>query len=97
MPDTRKVFYRILRPRMGEGFTRDFSEGGCCVLLNEQLAPGSVLEIVFDMPGSKSLRITVTGRVMWQDNYLTGIKFLSPLQPSSPAPDAPEADSGRKG
>lgn len=77
--DTRKIYYQILKPRVGEGYTQNFSETGCCVLMNEQLPPGSVIELVFDLPGRKE-QVRITGRVIWQDNYLTGIRFLTPYQ-----------------
>lgn len=76
IPDHRRIDFRLIKPQAGEGFTQNFSEEGCCVVLNEELPPGSIIEMVFKLPGADDRRQRVVGKVVWQENYLTGIRFL---------------------
>lgn len=76
IPDHRRVDFRLIKPQAGEGFTQNFSEEGCCVVLNEELPPGSVIELIFQLPGAEDRRQRVVGEVVWQENFLTGIRFL---------------------
>jgi hypothetical protein len=46
------------------------------VVLNEELPPGSIIELVFKLPGVEDRRQRVVGKVVWQENFLTGIRFL---------------------
>lgn len=86
--DTRKVFYQIVKPRAGEGFSQNFSENGCCLLLNEELPPGSLIEVYFNLPERSRRPLRVLGRVMWQENHLTGVRFI-PLD-RAPRPNGTE-------
>ena len=74
--DHRRVDFRLIKPQTGEGFTQNFSEEGCCVVLNEELPPGSIIELMFKLPGVEDRRQRVVGKVVWQENFLTGIRFL---------------------
>jgi hypothetical protein len=74
--DHRRIDFRLIKPQAGEGFTQNFSEEGCCVVLNEELPPGSVIELTFKLPGAEDRRQRVVGKVVWQENFLTGIRFL---------------------
>ncbi len=76
IPDHRRVDFRLIKPQTGEGFTQNFSEEGCCVVLNEELPPGSIIELMFLLPGAEDRRQRVVGKVVWQENFLTGIRFL---------------------
>jgi len=73
----RKINYKIRKPLEGEGFTQNISEGGCCLMLNEELAPGSVIEMDFGPLNGTSQSVRATGKVVWQREYLTGIRFLN--------------------
>lgn len=89
MDDARKIVYQIVKPRAGEGFSQNFSENGCCLLLNELLPPGSMIEIFFNLPGRGRRPLRVLGRVMWQENYLTGVRFLPRNGSPRSAPKTP--------
>jgi len=73
----KKIDYKIIKPQKGGGYTQNLSEEGCCLLLNEELPPGSILELNFNGIGSNSKPVRAIGKVIWQNDYLTGIKFLS--------------------
>lgn len=73
----RKISYRIRKPLAGEGFTQNISEGGCCLMLNEELAPGSVIELDFGPLNGSSESVRAVGKVVWQNDDLTGIRFLN--------------------
>lgn len=73
----RKVNYRIRKPVAGEGFTQNISEGGCCLMLNEELPPGAVIELDFGPLNGDSRSVRALGKVVWQNDDLTGIRFLN--------------------
>jgi hypothetical protein len=74
------VSYKILTPSGDTGITQNISEGGLCLLLNNDLVPGTILEVKFENPeeASKSVRSFV--KVVWQNQtekgFLTGVKFI---------------------
>ena len=74
------VSYKILTPSGDMGMTQNISDGGLCLLLNNDLSPGTILEVKFEIPeeASKSVRSFV--EVIWQNHtengYLTGVKFI---------------------
>ena len=76
----KQMTYRELVPSGEEGVIQDISEGGLCLLLNREFAPGSILEVRYELqsPSPKSIESIV--KVIWQrksdKGYLTGVKFL---------------------
>lgn len=72
------VSYKILTPSGDMGMTQNISEGGLCLLLNNNLVPGTVLEVKFEHPEKASIKSFV--EVVWQNQtdkgYLTGVKFI---------------------
>lgn len=74
--EIQKVNYRILKPLKGEGFIQNLSEGGCCILLSEKLPPGSIVELEFEEMENNSKPVKTLGEVVWQKNYIAGIKFI---------------------
>ncbi len=76
----QKVSYRTNSYIRGEGFSQNLSENGCCLFLNEEVPIGSLIEITFDTLGNNSNDIRVIGRVIWQKDFLSGIKFLPDIK-----------------
>jgi len=81
---TTEVKYTVLLPSANTGLTKNISEGGLCLLLNEQLDKGTILRVEFDLLGEEShekTHIEAVVRIMWQekqgDKFLTGVKFLT--------------------
>jgi len=72
----QRVSYRTNSLVSGEGFSQNLSEKGCCLFLNEEVPIGSLIEITFDRLGNNSSDVKVIGRVIWQKDFLSGIKFL---------------------
>jgi hypothetical protein len=58
-------------------FTQDISQTGMCLLLDNEVSPGMILKLNFDLPGQSTQPIDTLAEVIWQDNYLTGVKFIS--------------------
>jgi len=73
------VSYRVIVPSIGEGVTKNISEGGLCLLLDKELPLGTILEIKFELPGEEGCPIETFVRVVWQrkteNGFLTGVKF----------------------
>ncbi|MBD3414704.1 MAG: hypothetical protein GF421_09780 [Candidatus Aminicenantes bacterium] len=63
----------------GEGFSQNLSEKGCCLFLNQELPEGSLVEITFPRLGSNNHGARIIGRVIWQKEYLSGIKFINQI------------------
>ncbi|HHF51917.1 MAG: PilZ domain-containing protein [Candidatus Aminicenantes bacterium] len=76
----QRVSYRTNSSIRGEGFSQNLSENGCCLFLNEEVPIGSLIEITFDRLGSNSNGVRVIGRVIWQKDFLSGIKFLPDIK-----------------
>jgi len=72
----QKVSFRTNSLVSGEGFSQNLSENGCCLFLNEEVPIGSLIEITFDRLSNNSSDVKVIGRVIWQKDFLSGIKFL---------------------
>ncbi len=60
----------------GEGFSQNLSEKGCCLFLNQEIPEGSLIEITFERLGQNNQNVRIIGRVIWQKDYLSGIKFI---------------------
>ncbi len=76
----QKVSYRTNSLVNGEGFSQNLSENGCCLFLNEDVPIGSLIEITFDRLGNNLNDVKVIGRVIWQKDFLSGIKFLPDIE-----------------
>ena len=66
------------------GLSRNFSQGGLCLLLDIELPPGTILELKYRMPHEESRQIKTAVEVIWQKKtdkgYITGVKYDSSLQ-----------------
>ncbi|MBN1223190.1 MAG: PilZ domain-containing protein [Candidatus Aminicenantes bacterium] len=86
MPKDRRVFnrfsfitkakYRFLHDSFNEIFTQNLSSSGMCLLLDCHTAPGMFLELEFKKPGA-DIRLKRYAKIVWQNDYLTGVKFVS--------------------
>jgi hypothetical protein len=54
-----------------------------CLLLDNEVSPGIILELNFELPGQSYKPIDTLAEVIWQDNYLTGVKFISSQKEST--------------
>ncbi len=72
------VIYKVVSPIKGVGLSRNFSQGGLCLLLDNKIPPGSVLELKYRMPHEEYRLIETTVEVIWQkktdQGYITGVK-----------------------
>ena len=73
------VSYKVLTPSDDKAVTQDISQGGLCLLLNNELPPGTILEVRLNLPGDEPKRIETFVEVVWQKEidrgFLTGVKF----------------------
>ena len=73
------VIYKVLSPFKDEGLTRNISHGGLCLLLNNELPPGTILELKYRLPHEEDRQIVTSVEVVWQKKtdkgYLTGVKY----------------------
>jgi hypothetical protein len=76
-----KVTYRVLMNSKGATLTQNISEGGLCLILNRELAPGTTLEVNIDMPGKDPKSLEILAEVVWQKKtemgFVTGLKLGS--------------------
>lgn len=76
-----EVKYTVLFPASKKSIAKNISEGGLCLLLNEQLKKGSILQVEFDLPGEYIAHVEAVVKVMWQERqaemFLTGVEFLT--------------------
>ncbi len=73
----RKASYQLSKSSEFGVFTQDISQAGMCLLLDNEVYPGMILKLNFELPGQSSKPIDTLAEVIWQDNYLTGVKFIS--------------------
>ena len=52
-----EVKYTVLFPSINKGITKNISEGGLCLLINEQLNKGTILRVEFALPGEEASHI----------------------------------------
>jgi len=71
-----KAKYRFLHDSFNEIFTQNLSNSGMCLLLDRHTAPGEFLQLEFKKPGAGTL-IKRYAKIVWQNDYLTGVKFVS--------------------
>ena len=74
----RKASYQLSKSTESGVFTQDISQTGMRLLLDNEVSPGMILQLNFDLPGQSAKPIDTLAEVIWQDNYLTGVKFISP-------------------
>ena len=73
----RKARYQLSQsPEFGV-FSQDISQTGMRLLLDSEVSPGMILKLNFELPGQSIKTIDTLAEVIWQDNYLTGVKFIS--------------------
>lgn len=74
------IRYTVLMSTPQYGLIKNISEGGLCLLLDKQLANGSILRVEFDLPGERQEHIDALAKVVWQTaeegKFLTGVKFI---------------------
>lgn len=73
------VDYKVLTPSGDVGTTQNVSEGGLCLLVNNELSQGTILEVKFEIPGDTPKLVESFVEVIWQKKtekgFLTGVKF----------------------
>jgi c-di-GMP-binding flagellar brake protein YcgR len=79
----RKAIYQLPKSYEYGVFTQDISQTGMRLLLDNEVYPGMILKLNFELPGQTYKPIDTYAEVIWQDNYLTGVKFISPQKESS--------------
>jgi c-di-GMP-binding flagellar brake protein YcgR len=76
---TTSVNYKILKPSGDVGVTQNISEGGLCLVLSNELTPGTILEVNFELPGDTPKKMESYVEVVWQKKtdkgFLTGVRF----------------------
>lgn len=73
----RKASYQLSTSSEFGVFTQDISQTGMRLLLDNEVSPGMILKLNFDLPGQSTKPIDTHAEVIWQDNYLTGVRFIS--------------------
>jgi c-di-GMP-binding flagellar brake protein YcgR len=73
----RKANYQLSKSSEFGVFTQDISQTGMRLLLDSEVPPGVILKLNFELPGQSVKPIDTLAEVIWQDNYLTGVKFIS--------------------
>jgi hypothetical protein len=73
----KEVQYKLLNHAFHSVFSQNLSEAGMCMLLDAEFLPGTLMEIKFNLPSTRSKPISTSAMVMWQKEYLTGVKFLN--------------------
>jgi c-di-GMP-binding flagellar brake protein YcgR len=73
------VIYKVVSPIKDVGLSRNISQGGLCLLLNNELPPGTILELKYRLPHEESRLIEKTAEVVWQKKtdkgFLTGVRY----------------------
>lgn len=73
----RKASYQLSKSSEFGVFTQDISQTGMRLLLDNEVYPGMILKLNFELPGQSPELIDTLAEVIWQDNYLTGVRFIS--------------------
>ena len=71
-----KVQYKSLMEPYQSVFSQNISAKGMCLLLDNEVIPGTILELNFDIPGQETETISTYSKVVWQNDYLTGVEFI---------------------
>ena len=73
------VIYKVVSPIKGIGLSRNCSQGGLCLLLDNELPPGTILELKYRLPHEEHRLVETTVEVVWQERtdkgYITGVKY----------------------
>ena len=72
-----KVHYKSLKEPYHSVFSLNISANGMCLLLDNEVIPGTILELNFDIPGQKTKTISTYSKVVWQNDFLTGVEFIA--------------------
>ena len=63
----------------GEGLTQNISYEGMCLILNQELSPGAIVELKFDLAEKDFKPIEMRAKIVWQkkikEGFLTGVKL----------------------
>lgn len=71
-----KVRYKSLKEPYHSVFSQNICAKGMCLLMDNEVIPGTILELNFDIPGQESQTISTYSKVVWQKDYLTGVEFI---------------------
>lgn len=73
--------YSILLPSSQTGMTKNVSEGGLCLVVDQKLSKGTILQVEFNLHGEEAGQVKAIVRVLWQKQeegkFLTGVKVLA--------------------
>ena len=73
----RRATYKMSNYTSQTVFTQNLSVGGMCLLLDNEVLPGMILELKFESPIDPNRLTETYAQVAWQDNFLTGVKFIN--------------------
>jgi hypothetical protein len=45
-------------------------------MLDNEVNPGTILELNFNIPGEKPKTVSTYSKVVWQRDFLTGVEFI---------------------
>ena len=66
-------------PLNGKGLTQNISYAGMCLLLNQEVSPGAILELTFEQMNKNAKPIVTHAKVVWlkkaENGFLAGVKF----------------------
>jgi len=72
------VIYQVVSPIKGVALSRNISHGGLCLLLENELPSGTILELKYRLPHEEHRQIKMMVEVIWQkkteQGYITGVK-----------------------
>lgn len=71
-----KIDYKVLIPMEGNGFTQNISEGGFALFLDNEVPPGSVLELTFSEESVTPQLERSIVKVIWCKDHMAGVKLL---------------------
>lgn len=72
----KKFRYKVLVPKEGEGFIQNISQDGLGLFLDDEVPPGSVIELKMPESGNDAQPENPIAKVIWQKEYLAGVKVL---------------------
>ena len=70
-----KVQYKSLQNPFHSVFSQNISAKGMCLLLDNEVIPGTILELNFNIPGEKPKTVSTYSKVVWQRDFLTGVEL----------------------
>lgn len=72
----KKVNYKVLVPIEGEGFTQNISQDGYALFLDNEVPPGSVIELIFEDTTRNQGNERSIAKIIWQKDNIAGVKVL---------------------